>query len=258
MSDTSSPSNSDHPTSSCTVSRRGLLRGIGRAGAAALAGISCAGLALPELAFAEAMDKAQRDALTPDQVLHRLLQGNARFSGNRLLRHDYLAQKADTRDGQYPAAIILSCIDSRVPAEIVLDAGIGELFNARVAGNLVNQDILGSMEYACAVAGSKVIMVMGHTGCGAIKGGISGAQLGHLTGLVDRLRPAAEATRYTGVRDEKNPAFVDEVARTHVRMTVRQIRQQSSTLAGMERRDEIMLVGAMYHLRGGRLEVLEA
>lgn len=253
MSDTSSPSTSHFSTSGGTLSRRGLLRGIGCAGAAALAG-----LALPGVAFADTMDKAQRDALTPDQVLRRLLDGNARFSGDRLLRHDYLSQKADTREGQYPAAIILSCIDSRAPAEIVMDAGIGELFNARVAGNLVNDDILGSMEYACAVAGSKVIMVMGHTGCGAIKGGIAGAQLGHLTGLVDRLKPAVEATRHEGVRDETNPAFVDDVARTHVRMTVHQIRQQSSTLAGMERRGDILLVGAMYHLRGGRLDVLEA
>lgn len=243
----------------CSLSRRSLLRRLGAAGGVGLLGLTAGGVALPGTAFADALDKQARDALTPDQILARLLSGNERFRSQRPHRHDYLAQKAATQEAQHPAAIILSCIDSRAPAEILMDTGIGEVFNARVAGNLVNDDILGSMEYGCAVAGAKLVLVMGHTSCGAIKGAISGAKLDHLTALVDRLKPAAEATHYNdGSRDESNPTFVDEVARTHVRMTVGQIRQKSATLARLERNGDIALRGAMYHLKGGHIEILDA
>lgn len=242
----------------CNVSRRNLLRGVGFTGAAACAAMAGIGLALPGDAFAVALGKDERDGLSPQQVLDRLLEGNERFRSNRPLRHDYLAQKVATGESQHPAAIILSCIDSRAPAEILMDAGIGEVFNARLAGNVINNDVLGSMEFACAVAGAKLVLVMGHSNCGAIKGAISGAQLGNLTGLVERMKPAVEATVHAGGRDEKNLAFVDEVARTHVRMTVQSIRQQSSVLAGLERTGAIALKGAMYHLKGGRIELLDA
>ena len=242
----------------CNVSRRNLLRGAGLTGAAACVAMTGLGLALPGDAFAVALGKDERDGLSPQQVLDRLMEGNERFRNNRPLRHDYLAQKAATGESQHPAAIILSCIDSRAPAEILMDTGIGDVFNTRLAGNVINPDVLGSMEFACAVAGSKLVLVMGHTSCGAIKGAIAGAQLGNLTGLVERMKPAVEATAHEGRRDEKNLAFVDDVARTHVRMTVQSIRQQSSVLAGLERSGAIALQGAMYHLRGGRIELLDA
>jgi carbonic anhydrase len=170
--------------------------------------------------------------------------------------HDYLAQKRATAGGQYPAAAILSCIDSRAPAEIILDAGIGDTFNARIAGNIANDDLLGSLEFACAAAGAKLILVMGHTSCGAIKGAIDGVELGHLTGLLSKIKPAVPATSYSGDRSSKNAAFVDEVAKTNVLRTVNDIRQQSSVLSGLEKDGKIKVVGSMYHLVGGRVEFL--
>jgi len=159
-----------------------------------------------------------------------------------------------TASGQYPAAVILSCIDSRAPAEIIFDARLGDTFNARVAGNIADDDLLGSMEFACAVAGAKVVLVMGHTSCGAIKGAIDGAQLGHLTGLLNKIKPAVEATRYEGARTSKNDAFVDEVAKTNVRQTVSAIRQRSEVLAGLEKEGKIKIVGSMYRLVGGGVD----
>jgi carbonic anhydrase len=171
-----------------------------------------------------------------------------------MLAHDYLAQVHATAAGQYPAAAILSCIDSRVPAEIILDARLGDMFNARIAGNVADDDLLGSLEFACALAGAKVILVMGHTACGAVKGAIDNAELGHLTGLLARIKPAVTATAYTGKRSSKNPAFVDAVAKTNVLRTLADIRSQSSVLAGLEKDGKIKLAGSMYHLADGRVE----
>ncbi len=209
---------------------------------------------LPGLAQAAALTKAQRDAMTPDDVIAMMKRGNERFRAGKLQTHDYLAQKRASVKGQYPAAVILSCMDSRAPAEIILDAGIGDTFNARVAGNIVNDDMLGSLEYACAVAGSKVVLVMGHTSCGAIKGAIDGAKLGHLTGLLDKIKPAVDATKFDGERTSKNDAFVDAVAATNVRQAIDEIRRRSDVLAGLEKDGKIKIVGAMYHLVGGKVE----
>jgi carbonic anhydrase len=170
--------------------------------------------------------------------------------------HDYLAQKRATASGQYPSAVILSCIDSRAPAEIVLDTAIGDAFNARIAGNIVNDDLLGSLEFACALAGAKVILVMGHTACGAIKGAIDGATLGNLTGLLNKIKPAVAATKYAGERSSKNNAFVDEVAKTNVRLTIEEIRRRSDVLAGLEKAGELKVAGAMYQLVGGLVEFI--
>ena len=161
-----------------------------------------------------------------------------------------------TASGQYPAAAILSCIDSRAPAEIILDAAIGETFNARVAGNVAEDNMLGSLEFACAAAGAKLILVIGHTACGAIKGAIDGVELGHLTALLNDINPAVAKTTYRGERSSRNPDFVDAVAASNVRLTVDAIRQRSSVLSGLEKDGRIGIVGAMYHLVGGRLEVL--
>lgn len=204
-----------------------------------------------------ALSKSQRDEMTPDDVIAQMKQGNERFRSGKMSKQDFLAQKRATAAGQYPAAVILSCIDSRAPAEIILDAQLGDTFNARVAGNIVNDDLLGSLEFACAVAGAKVVLVMGHTSCGAIKGAIDGAQLGMLTGLLAKIEPAVDATRYEGERASKNDAFVDEVARTNVRQTVSAIRKRSEVLAALEKEGKIKIVGSMYGLVGGRVEFLD-
>jgi len=221
---------------------------------AALGAMGVTPLLLPGLAEAAALTKAQRDAMTPDQVIALLKQGNERFRAGKLDTHDYLAQKRASASGQYPAAVILSCIDSRAPAEIICDAGIGDTFNARVAGNIANDDLLGSMEFACAVAGAKLVLVMGHTACGAIKGAIDGAKLGNLTGLLEKIKPAVEATKFDGERSSKNDAFVDAVAATNVRHTIDEIRRRSDVLAGLEKDGKIKIAGSMYQLVGGKVE----
>jgi carbonic anhydrase len=225
-------------------------------GVAALGVIGAPLLGVPEPSFAAAMSKAERDKLTPDQILDAMKQGNERFRTGKMASHDYLAQKRATAAGQYPAAVILSCIDSRAPAEIILDSGIGDTFNARIAGNIANDDLIGSLEFACAVAGAKVVLVMGHTACGAIKGAIDGAKLGNLTGLLDKIKPAVAATHYDGERTSKNDEFVDAVAKTNMRQTISEIRTRSDVLAALEKDGKIKIVGSMYNLVGGRVDFL--
>jgi carbonic anhydrase len=232
-------------------SRRAVLRSA--MAIAALGAIGAPLLGVPELSYAAALSKEKRDQLTPDQVLEALKQGNERFRTGKMSTHDYLAQKRATTAGQYPAAAILSCIDSRAPAEIILDAGIGDTFNARIAGNIANDDLLGSLEFACALAGAKVLLVMGHTACGAVKGAIDGAQLGNLTGLLGKIKPAVAATHYDGERSSKNAEFVDEVAKTNVRLTIDEIRRRSDVLAALEKDGKIKIVGSMYQLVGGQV-----
>jgi carbonic anhydrase len=220
--------------------------------------VTFAGLSLvgPAAARAAALTKEERDKLTPDQVIEMLERGNERFRTGKMQGHDYLAQKRASAGGQYPATAILSCIDSRAPAEIILDAGIGDTFVARIAGNIANDDLVGSLEFACAAAGAKVVVVMGHTACGAVKGAIDNVELGHLTSLLDKIKPAIPATTFTGERTSKNGAFVDAVAATNVRRTVDEIRARSSVLAGLEKDGKIKIVPSMYHLVGGRVEFL--
>jgi carbonic anhydrase len=202
-------------------------------------------------AEAAALTQAQRNAMTPDHVIELMKMGNERFRSGQLKGQDYRAQKRATASGQYPAAVILGCIDSRVPAEIILDMGIGDTFNARVAGNIANQDMLGSLEFACAVTGAKVILVMGHTACGAIKGAIDNVELGNLTGLLATIKPAVAATQYSGERSSKNAAFVDAVARSNVKLTIDTIRSGSPILADLEKQGKIKIVGSMYNLANG-------
>jgi carbonic anhydrase len=225
-------------------------------GISALSAIGASLLGVPELSYAVAMSKEQRDKLTPDQFLEALKAGNERFRTGKTAAHDYRAQKRVTAAGQYPAAVILSCIDSRAPAEIVFDTGIGEIFNARIAGNIADDDVIGSLEFACALAGAKVILVMGHTSCGAIKGAIDDAELGYLTGLLSKIKPAVAATHYNGERSSKNGEFVDEVAKTNVLLTVGELHRRSKVLAALEGENKIKIVGAMYHLVGGHVDFL--
>jgi len=235
--------------------RRVLLRSpLGMIGIAALGGLGSLGSTAP--AYGAALTKEERDKLTPDQVIEQMKAGNERFRSGKPQAHDYVAQKQATAAGQYPAAVILSCIDSRAPAEIILDARIGDAFVARIAGNIANDDLLGSLEFACAAAGAKVILVMGHTACGAVKGAIDGVELGHLTGLLNKIKPAVAATTYSGDRSSKNAAFVDAVARTNALLTLGNIRDRSNLLSGLEEGGKIKMVASMYHLVGGRVEFL--
>ncbi|CAK6500344.1 hypothetical protein SERMPA_00043 (plasmid) [Serratia marcescens] len=211
-------------------------------------------LSMPSISFAASLSKEERDGMSPLAVIEHFKLGNLRFRENRPVKHDYLAQKRNSIAGQYPAAVILSCIDSRVPAEIVLDAGIGETFNSRVAGNIINRDILGSMEFACAIAGAKLVLVMGHTRCGAVRGAIDNVEMGNLTGLLDEIKPAIEKTEYSGERKGSNYDFVDAVARVNVDMTIKKIRKNSSILKKMEDQQKIKIIGSMYHLTGGKVE----
>ncbi|HXT08273.1 MAG TPA: carbonic anhydrase family protein [Roseiarcus sp.] len=239
------------PSHSNTQPRRAFLKSV--AGLAAMAGL---GFVSPRSALAASLTRAERDKLTPDEVIALLKQGNDRFRTAKMLPHDYLAQKRATAGGQHPTAAILSCIDARAPAEIIFDAEIGGMFNARVAGNVANDDMLGSLEFACALVGAKVVVVLGHTGCGAIKGAIDGAQLGNLTQLLDKIKPAVAATKYDGERSSKNDAFVDAVAKTNVERAIKHIRRRSDVLAGLEKDSKIKIVGAMYNLVGGKVDFL--
>ena len=197
------------------------------------------------------LTKEQRDRMTPDQIIEEIRKGNERFRTGKMTARDYVSQQRATASGQYPAAVVLGCIDSRVPAEIIFDVGIGDTFNARIAGNIVNDDILGSMEFACAVSGAKVVMVLGHTACGAIKGAIDDVEMGNLTALLARIKPAITTTKYDGEKSSKNYAYVDAVARTNVLVAIENIHRRSSILEGLEKKGTIKIVGAMYDLSTG-------
>jgi carbonic anhydrase len=240
-------------TDACGAARRRFLRAAGTATALGLLGSSL----FAPLARADALTKVQRDKMTPEQIIEMMKKGNERF--RRGERHDrnYLREQKASAKGQYPAAVLLSCIDSRAPAEVIMDLGIGDIFNCRVAGNIENADILGSMEFACKVAGAKVVLVMGHTACGAIKGAIDNAELGNLTGLLGKIKPAVDATAYSGERTATNYGFVDAVAHTNVQMTVSNIRKHSAVLAEMETQGAITISGAIYNLETGGIEFLK-
>jgi carbonic anhydrase len=203
--------------------------------------------------------KQEQAALTPAQVLASLKRGNERFASGKAHRRDMLHDQRTTASGQYPHAAILSCIDSRAPAEFVFDAGIGDIFNARIAGNIADADLVGSMEFACKLAGARLVVVMGHTSCGAIKGACDRVELGNLTGLLDKIQPAVAAVHdVPGERTSKNTAFVEAVAETNVRLTVQRIRQLSPILREMEAAGQIQIVGCIYDLQTARVRFLPA
>lgn len=203
-----------------------------------------------------ALTKAERDKLTPAQVIEAMTQGNERFRTGKMALRDYRDQQKTSAAGQYPAAVVLGCIDSRAPAELIFDTGIGDTFTARIAGNVVNDDLIGSLEFGCAVAGAKVLLLFGHTSCGAIKGAIDDVEMGNLTGLLARVKPAITATTFSGDRSSKNPAYVDAVARTNVIVGLDNIRRRSPILADLEKKKSIQIVGGMYDLATGMFEFL--
>jgi carbonic anhydrase len=209
-------------------------------------------------AFTGVQTKESQSAMTPQQALEELREGNARFVAGTPRVRNYPAQLAATASGQYPFAVVLSCIDSRQPIEIVLDQGIGDIFSTRVAGNVLNDDILGSMEFACKVSGAKLIAVIGHSNCGAIKGALDGVQLGSLTVLLTKIKPAIDAVPDNGQpRTSKNYAFVNAVAEANVRLVMQEIRQRSPILEDMLEKGEIGLVGGMYDLKTGKVQFFD-
>ena len=197
--------------------------------------------------------------MSPEKALATLKEGNVRFQKNEKAPRDLMEQVKDTSTGQYPFATILSCIDSRVSAELVFDQGVGDIFSVRIAGNFVNEDILGSMEFACKLAGTKLVVVLGHTACGAVKGACDHARLGNLSALIQKIEPAVEAvTEPTDAsqRNSGNIQFVNDVAVKNVNMTIDNIREESPVLAELEAEGAIKIVGAMYDINNGSVTFL--
>ena len=205
------------------------------------------------------LTKEEQSKLTPDQVIKILKQGNQKFTNNNFIVKNNLEHEYDAVIGQHPAAVILSCIDSRVLVENVFNCGVGDVFVVRVAGNIVNSDILGSLEYACKESGSKLVVVMGHGDCGAVKAAIDNVELGNITGLLEKIKPAVTLSKvnYKGEVKSSNAEFVERVGRTHVELMLNEIRMNSPILKDMEREGEIKIVGATYSIKSGTVEFFE-
>lgn len=208
----------------------------------------------------KAHTKETQAVITPEAAINLLKEGNARFQAHKEVDRDLLQQVADTSTGQYPFATVLHCVDSRVSAELIFDQGIGDIFSIRIAGNFVNEDILGSMEFTCKLAGTKAIVVLGHTACGAVKGACDDAKLGNLTTLISKLKPAVKAVTEPSdhsLRNSSNIDFVNSVAEKNVYMTMENIRTQSPVLKEMEENGEIKIIGAMYDIKNGAVTFYE-
>ncbi len=201
--------------------------------------------------------KEIQENLTPKDAHRILVEGNKRFAENVKAQRNLKEQVLVTSDGQFPFAVILSCIDSRVPAEIVFDQGIGDIFSIRIAGNFINEDILGSMEFACKAAGSKLIVILGHSSCGAIKGACDHVELGNLTGLLNKIQPAIDTVDEEGERNSTNEKFVQKVAIKNVEIAMQQLNKKSPVLREMLDNGEIGLVGAMYSVETGQVTFTE-
>jgi carbonic anhydrase len=198
------------------------------------------------------LTKEMQTAITPSMALELLKDGNKRFVNNLKINRNLLQQANETSDGQHPFAVILSCIDSRTSAELIFDQGLGDVFSVRIAGNIINEDILGSMEFACKVAGSKIIVVLGHTKCGAVKGACDHVEMGNLTALLTKIRPAVDDETTTKEnRNSTNPAFVENVATINVKRTVKSIMERSPILKEMVESGEVGIVGGTHDLATG-------
>lgn len=197
------------------------------------------------------LTKEIQDSITPNRAVEMLKEGNQRFLGKNVQDRDLHIQVQNTSDGQFPYAVILSCIDSRVPVELVFDQGVGDIFSARVAGNIINEDILGSIEYACGVAGSKAILVLGHTKCGAVTSACKGVELGNITALLSKVKPAI-----ANIKQRDGEVEVEEVTKANVHQSIKEIREKSSILADLETEGKIKIVGAVYHVEDGRVTYL--
>lgn len=206
----------------------------------------------------KALDKVTQSSLTPPLVLNDLMNGNQRYTQAKMESRDYESQRNETVSGQFPKAVILSCIDSRVPIETIFDQGIGDVFVARVAGNFENTDILGSLEYSCKAAGSKLVFVLGHESCGAVKAAIDGVELGNITSMLGNILPAVKKTadQVEGEASSSNSEFVAKTVENNVAMTIERIREKSPILKEMENNAEINIVGGVYHLSTGKVVLL--
>jgi carbonic anhydrase len=209
----------------------------------------------------DVLTQEAQQALTPEEILEGLKEGNQRFVSNNLTQQDYQAQVEKTSSGQYPEAVVIACIDSRVPVESIFDKSIGDIFVARVAGNFVNEDILGSTEFGTAVAGSKVVVVMGHEHCGAVKSAIDDVEMGNITAMLSKIRPAVEISEdeYEGEGEmtSSNDDYVTHVVNTNVRYTIEQMRERSEIIAELERNGEVVIAGAFYDLDTGVVTFLD-
>jgi len=197
------------------------------------------------------LTKEIQDSITPNRAVEMLKEGNQRFLDKNEQNRDLHIQVQNTSDGQFPYAVVLSCIDSRVPVELVFDQGVGDIFSARVAGNIINEDILGSIEYACGVAGSKAILVLGHTKCGAVTSACKGVELGNITALLSKVKPAI-----ANIKQRDGEVEVEEVTKANVHQSIKEIREKSSILADLETEGKIKIVGAVYHVEDGRVTYL--
>ncbi len=206
----------------------------------------------------KAQTKETQDQMTAASALQELKDGNQRFVQKKQLNRDLMQQVSETSTGQFPFATVLSCIDSRVSSELIFDQGIGDIFSIRIAGNFVNEDILGSMEFACKLAGTKLVIVLGHTACGAVKGACDHARLGNLTALINKIEPAVDAVKEPAdenMRNSSNIDFVNDVAEVNVKMTIDNIRAQSQVLKEMEDTGEIQILGGMYDIKTGEVHL---
>ena len=200
------------------------------------------------------LTKEMQEKITPDQAYELLVEGNKRFVNNLKANRNLLQQANETSDGQHPFAIILSCIDSRTSAEIIFDQGLGDIFSVRIAGNILNEDILGSMEFACKVAGSKIIVVLGHSKCGAVQGACNKVEMGNLTALLSKIRPAVdEEDSIEEERSADNPKFVENVTKINVKRVIKEIVERSPILNDMAKNNEIKLVGGYHDLATGKV-----
>jgi carbonic anhydrase len=212
---------------------------------------------LPEALIEKVLTAEEQAALTPDMVIQSLKDGNKRFMSNDLTSRDHSAMVRNGAKGQFPKAVILSCLDSRVPVEDVFDRGIGDLFVGRVAGNFVNVDLLGSMEFGCKVSGAKVILVLGHEACGAVKAAIDDVKLGNITAMLTNIKPAvAKSQDFAGEKTTKNDAFVEHVSKNNILNTISTIQAKSPILNEMVKKGEIKIVGAYYNLQTGEVTFL--
>ena len=201
--------------------------------------------------------KATQAATTPEQAISRLKEGNSRFVAGKSQNLNHLAQLKKTAKGQAPFAAVLSCIDSRTSSEIIFDQGIGDIFNARVAGNVLNDDLLGSLEFATAKAGAKAILVVGHTSCGAVSGACADAKIGHVTGLLDKIKPAVRKASRVSDAGKGDAGFEDRVAAENVKMVVSQIRSRSSLIRDLERQGKLTIQGGLHHLDTGKVDFFQ-
>ncbi len=204
------------------------------------------------------LTQEQQAQLTPQNILDELMAGNSRFVSNNLTERDHSRQVREAYAGQFPKAVILSCLDSRIPVEDVFDRGVGDIFVARVAGNFINEDILGSMEFACRVAGAKLIIVLGHTHCGAVQAAIDNVQLGNITPMLAKIRPALKTAQpFTGNKTSANPEYVAHICCENIRMAVRMIQKESEILKALKDSGSIDIVGAYYDLSSGTVSLVE-